>query len=532
LGLNPSLSHRLRDLQIHLETTKPNYENKRSGYDSTISSCFFHPCVAATLAWSATASAGHKYYVSPTGDDTADGRSKKEAWRTLDRVAMQTFAAKDRLLLQGGGVFQGSIQLSPDNSAGDIEIGTYDHGRAVIDAGNGPGIVISNLSGVKITGLEIRGSGQQSNTADGILIVSGVDPIPPNTIHYSDFVIHDIEVHDFKHFGILIHSHWGTGLNDASVTHVVSHDNGLEGITVLADEFPGTPNEDIYIGNCLAYHNHGTRGLPSHSGSGIVLGGVNRGAIEYCEAYENGDQSDAFQTGGPVAIWAWNSQSVTIQFCKAHRQSTANNADGGGYDLDGATFNSVIQYNVSWDNYGYGSQLYDFFWGPHLNNVVQYNVSIGDGRGQRPGVGALNAFGDLNNETFHHNIVYVVNEGDSDVRFLQINDWFGDGLAYHDNLYLAGTSISPFAAANAAGTNLSMFHNLYFFAEEPLPFTWNNTTYNTIDEWRAATGLDTSSLFLGPFPSRVQMARYRLEALKHVPVLRPEMFHALYDLIR
>src|SRR6476646_7626334 len=160
----------------------------------------------ATLAWSATATAGQKYYVSPTGNDNADGTTQKKAWRTLDRVAQQIFAAKDRILLQGGGVFPGSIQLNPDNSAGDIEIGTYDHGRAVIDAGNGPLIIISNLRKVKITSLEIRVSGQQSNTADGILIVSEVDPIPPNTIHYSDFVIDDVEVHDFKQFGILIHS--------------------------------------------------------------------------------------------------------------------------------------------------------------------------------------------------------------------------------------------------------------------------------------------------------------------------------------
>jgi len=74
---------------------------------------FFTACVAATLAWSPIASAGQKYYVSPTGNDNADGTTKKKAWRTLDRVAMHTFAAKDQLLLEAGGVFQGSIQLTP-----------------------------------------------------------------------------------------------------------------------------------------------------------------------------------------------------------------------------------------------------------------------------------------------------------------------------------------------------------------------------------------------------------------------------------
>jgi hypothetical protein len=224
-------------------------------------------------------------------------------------------------------VHHGSIHLGPDRSPGDIEIGSYGNDRAIIDAGTASGIVIENLNGVKISDLEIRGSGQESNTGDGILITSHVHPILANTVPYSGFLIHKVEVHGFKKFGILLHSRWGTGLRNARVTRAVSHDNGLEGITVLADEFPGTPNEDIYIGYSLAYHNHGTRGLPGHSGSGIVLGGVKRGMIEHSEVYGSGDQSDAFQTGGPVGIWAWNSDQVTIQFCKSHDMATANNAD-------------------------------------------------------------------------------------------------------------------------------------------------------------------------------------------------------------
>jgi len=43
-------------------------------------------------------------------------------------------------------------------------------------------------------------------------------------------------------------------------------------------------------------------------------------------------------------------------------------------------------------------------------------------------VGTLTAFGTLNNETFDHNMVYLENEGCSDVRFVQINEWPGDSL--------------------------------------------------------------------------------------------------------
>src|SRR5262245_22569924 len=81
------------------------------------------------------------YYVSPSGQDTADGLSKKTAWRTLARASQQQFIAGDRLLLEGGVEHPGSIALDPNNCAGHFEIGSYGGGRAIIDAGNHSGIV-------------------------------------------------------------------------------------------------------------------------------------------------------------------------------------------------------------------------------------------------------------------------------------------------------------------------------------------------------------------------------------------------------
>jgi hypothetical protein len=86
-----------------------------------------------------------------------------------------------------------------------------------------------------------------------------------------------------------------------------------------------------------------------------------------------------------------------------------------------------------------------------------------------------------------------------------------------------------------------MFSNVYFFAQESLPFHWNDLIYNTIDEWRADTGLDANSqFFIGPFRSRprgrrpqlprIESMATALEALMREPTLRPEMFHKLHRL--
>lgn len=472
------------------------------------------------------------YYVSPSGNDTADGWTKKTAWRTLERASQQQFIAGDRLLLEGGVEHPGSIALDPTNCAGNFEIGSYGGARAIIDAGNHSGIVVKNLNDIKISALVIRGNGGTTDNDDlltlkhGILIMSQADPPSTERIRYSNFRIDRVEVSNFEGNGVEIYSFTGTGLGKVRVSNVVVHDNAREGITVGADDIWERPNEDIYIGHSLAYHNHGTPGLWHHTGSGIVIGGTTRGMIEYSEQYENGDLSDPYYTGGPVGIWAWSSDHVTIQFNKSHHMGTGN-WDGGGYDFDIITSNSVMQYNVSWDNQGYGYQLYEGGWGLHSGNTVRCNVSLNDVKGPPNGQGAfVGAFG-LVDESFDHNLAYVENAG-SDEKIFQLGAWYGDNVRFHDNVILAGPDTSPFLLdpncwdTTCSGTNLQMFGNTYLFANDPLPFWWDATQYQSIADWQAATGLDLDSqVIIGPFELPAE-----LEQLKTQPLTR-EMFEQL-----
>ena len=161
----------------------------------------------------------HTYYVSPSGDDTANGWSKRTSWRTLSRVAQQWFIAGGRLMLEGGAVVHpGSIVLDPSNSAGDFEIGSYGGGRAIIDAGNHSGIVIRNLSDIKISSLVIRGDGGTTDNDDLLagkngLIYSPVDGQPTEIVRHSNFSIDRVEVSNFEGNGVSIYSFSGTALS-------------------------------------------------------------------------------------------------------------------------------------------------------------------------------------------------------------------------------------------------------------------------------------------------------------------------------
>jgi parallel beta helix pectate lyase-like protein len=117
-------------------------------------------------------------------------------------------------------------------------------------------------------------------------------------------------------------------------------------------------------------------GWPTNSGSGIILGGVHTGRIEWSAAHDNG-----WMGTGSVGIWTYDSRHIVIEHNESFNNRTAGTTDGGGFDLDGGVTESVMQYNFSHDNDGAGFGLYQYAGAaPWSGNVVRYNLSRGDGR--------------------------------------------------------------------------------------------------------------------------------------------------------
>jgi hypothetical protein len=254
--------------------------------------------------------------------------------------AKETLGDAHAITLKAGQLHRGPIYVA----AGEAPVEIRSDGRepASIDAGDGPGIVIRDRGEVRISNLRLIGSGRQNNRACGIRITASASR------QYRNILIDRLDVSDFGEDGILIHSTArNSGFKNVRITNVFSHHNGRSGITIGTDAYPATPHEDIYLGRCAAYWNPGIPGRKTHTGSGIVAGGFRRGTIEYCEAYENGALCDATESGGPVGIWAYNCDQAVLQFNKSHHNHSNNRADGGGFDLDGGTTNSVMRYNLS-----------------------------------------------------------------------------------------------------------------------------------------------------------------------------------------
>jgi hypothetical protein len=424
------------------------------------------------------------YYVSAGGDDANSGRSPSEAWRSLEPVNRTAFGPGDRILLEGGHTFHGSIRFDQSDRgtpSAPITLTSYGGGRATVNAGAGMGVHAYNTSGIVIANLDIVGAGIGRNSESGIDLYTDLDGNP----RLPFIRIDQVEVSGFGDWGIAIGG-WNAkpdmgsvGFRDVRITNAEIHGNQRGGIIIYARDH--NVNEDVYVGHVRASHHPGDPTLTVNSGNGIVLGSVQRGTVEHSVAHDNGWLCTAAE--GPVGIWTYNSTEVTIQFNEAYRNRTSGPVDGGGFDLDINVSNSVMQYNYSYDNDGAGFLLYQVADnGRHTGNVVRYNISVDDGR--RNGFGGIHIGGKVRDALIYHNTV-VTGPSASGVPAAIRIDAGSTGITVLNNIFQTSDGVPQ---ARIQGGGVTMQGNNYYSAERAVRIIWNGLTYTSLPAWRTATG--------------------------------------------
>ena len=264
---------------------------------------------------------------------------------------------------------------------------SFGDGPSVIEAGNDRAISIDGCNHVEVSHLKLVGSGRKSgNTESGLYLA-----------HSTGASVDHVEVSGFRRSGVEIN-----GANNTRITFVHARDNGFAGISSGGDR-----SRSLYIADCLAENNPGDPTITrNHSGNGIVVGYADVALIERCEARYNG--WDMVWTGnGPVGIWAYESDKVTIQHCVSHHNRSTG-ADGGGFDLDGGMTNSLVQYNYSHDNYGSGFLICQYAGaGRFAGNTVRYNISQDDGlKDHNAGIFVWIGGAEMKSTLVHNNTIF------------------------------------------------------------------------------------------------------------------------------
>jgi hypothetical protein len=449
------------------------------------------PAFAAAWLGVATPASATDYYVSVTGADARDGRSPASAWRTVQRVNNQRFAAGDRILFEAGQTFSGNLYFDGaerGTSDAPIVISSYGAGRATIYAADGDGILLYQTAGYEITNLYVVGSGSTTNAGSGIFFDNDL----PGDVLLPYVRIDRVDAVRFGESGILIGGDLGaSGYKDVRITNVITSDNRMQGIFVYAAQ----PNvhRDVYVGSSQSFRNSGMAGLAFNSGNGITVSGVDGGTIERCIAHDNGWLSDA--SNGPIGIWTFHSTRFVIQHNESYANKTGGTKDGGGFSLDQGTSNSLLQYNYSHDNAGAGLLLAhrpdDL---AHSGNVVRYNVSHNDGR--RNNFASLHVWGRIRNAEIYNNTVYVKYVSTGSPRAVYIKN---TSIETHDvqhlhirnNIFVTTSSaklVEVSASQLDGAVDLRFENNAYFSSGATPKYVWGATTYTSLASWRLATG--------------------------------------------
>ena len=402
------------------------------------------------------------YYLdSERGDDNNNGLSPSAALKTLAKASTLSLKAGDKLLLKGGQVFKGTLIL--DSVSGKpalpVIISSYANSRAIIMSGDSTAFKASNCNFMVVKNLICKGSGRlNGNDANGF-----------DFIDNTNLFVDSVEASGYLFSGINF-----MGGSHIRITNAYAHDNGYCGIHVTADRkgkenTQGKPIRNIYIGYSVAENNPGCPKIKdNHSGNGILVGGVTNGTIEYCESMRNGWDMPR-KGNGPVGIWAYQSDRITIQHCYAHHNATSpEGKDGGGFDFDGGVTNSVMQYNLSVLNEGPGYGIFQYAGAQEwYNNVVRYNISYQDGikNGQcgilmwcDPAAIPMKGFHAYNNT--------IVNKFGHGINFLPGHY---ENFVFENNILSLTGNANKFVGGEFTG---ALFNNNLYWSEKPADKTF------------------------------------------------------------
>ncbi len=440
------------------------------------------------------------YYISPSGNDIHSGTSAQTAWRTIDKVNAIDLNPGDKVLFQGNHDYPGNLLLTAEDAGTPkqpVVIGSYGSGRATIKAGDGSGVTVRNAGGVVVENLIVMGDDYKTNVGSGIKIVNKL----PGNRKLEYIRVHNVEAAGFgkkkedvfqppNGCGIFVGGNASdkskSGYKNVRITNCVTYQNEYFGILINGywQDDPDTyANSDVYIAYCKAYDNPGDPNyLVNHSGNGILMVDVDGGIIEYCEAYNNG--YDCRARFGPVGIWASVVNNVIIQYCESHHNRTGK-SDGGGFDFDGGTTNSVMQYNYSHDNDGYGYLICSFKNAPHTynNNIFRYNISVNDSQKIQAG-GICFWSGGPEEDPIHNTQIYgntVYSSRGPAIAFWQKEGIYNTKIC--NNLFITANN-KKLVRGNPDRTMATFAGNVYWSVDG----AFDITGYKSLEDWRAATG--------------------------------------------
>lgn len=433
------------------------------------------------------------YYVSATGDDSNSGLTPADAWKSIDKVNSLIVKPGDAILFEGGKSFPGTLKFDSNDANGGsnaVTISSYGSGRATILAGSGNGIDIYNTAGFKIENLIVAGNASTAVKNSGIQFYTDLD----GDVKFDFAEVKNVEVYGFRDYGIVFGSWKYQSVNNSGFKNVLVEnakvydimDVGIGSYGNFSATKTGYAHSNIVVRKCEVYNITGlTTKTGSHSGNGIVLSDVQNSVIEYSTVYDSG-HLNANTSGGPVGIWYWDADQVTIQHNEVYGMKSGTSKDGGGFDLDGGVTNGVMQYNYSHDNHGAGYLIGQFSGARPMRNItVRYNISENDAATNGGSIYLFNGSSPSSMKDIHvyNNTLYIEKKYSGSAAIKLLN-WktISENVNFHNNIIYAenGADLVQVPSGYHANFSGNLYHTTGNFR-----INYKGTTYTSLADFRS-----------------------------------------------
>lgn len=363
-----------------------------------------------------TATQQRTFYVSPNGDDSAEGTSAKTAWQTLDKVSGTTFQPGDVILLEGGKTLSGKLDLKGSGTKEKpITLSSYGTGRSVVKTGDAEGyaITLNNVGGWVIDNIEITsGAAPQVGVCRGGILVT----VDDTTTTLDGITIRNCFIHDIwgqmggtkmRSSAIFISGRRGMFKNSSlpyMMSDVLIEDNRIERVDKTGIVVGGIREGLVVRGNYM----------DDVGGDGIIVSEAYKGLVEYNEIHRSCLRSGYLDLPGDdgwwphtAACWLDHCEETIMQFNQVYNTGREpKNGDGEAYDFDFYCKNCVLQYNYSKENNGFLLLMYNI-----NGNIARYNISENDK------THLVQIQGGMEEGSLLYNNVFYVDHGTLDIDF-------------------------------------------------------------------------------------------------------------------
>jgi Right handed beta helix region len=526
------------------------------------------------------AAAGLAYHVDcQAGNDANGGTSPTSAWRTIGRATQQTYGPGDQVLLKRGCVWSGTAAapesfVARGSGSADAPVVLADYGTGnlpKIDAQVVEAVKLENVQDWTVRNLDLTQHGQTPQALDpsnehgkdrdkgtdesmhAVVLVRGLatttgnqscgEPCTARNIRLENLKVHDGAwngVFGAAGFYELDSNRYGY-LDNLVVQGVEAWNNHKAGIEVTSTYTKQVTYHATNVAVLDSYLHH-------NGGDGVMMGPVDHGLIDGNECAYNGQLRNA-----RLGCWAWDSHDVVIQFNESHHnitplavdQSNPKARDGGGFDLDLGSEDSVMQYNWSHDNAGEGYLLltwpigFGYARGVTHHAQMRYNVSERDGQKL---AGGITVFGGVAPAWIYNNTIYYVSARPAGSAMFNgegaalTTSIFGKSgkpdLRVFNNLFITDGTVNPglpsYSVWSDGSGTFAFDRNLWWRPQGGVAFRWGGTTCTTFACWQALgfdpNGANADPQVAGPLgagPTAYQLTAGSPAAGRGAPVAAP-----------